>query len=197
MNASASPAPRTWVPPSWRAQIAGTIGILALAAFWGLLVPFVNSQVEGSNPFRAGAPFDLGGATVVPREGWVLGEAVEGVYTPIEKDGASLGIAAPADSTGTIPDRLANLAESMATDPTTTWEIGEPELFTTDAGTPAGRMISTSPDQVDIAYIVDDGTSTVVFGMRVDAPAWAALEADVDAMVRSTVLIAGAGEAAE
>jgi hypothetical protein len=188
---------RLWTPPSRRAQVAGAVGIALLAAFWGLLFPFVNGQVEGSNPFKPGSPYDLGGATIVPAEGWTLGEAIPGVFTPIEKDGASLGIGAPVDSSGSPEAGLAALADVLRADTTIAWQIGEIETFTTDAGVPAGRVVSTSPDSVDVSYILDDGTRSISIGVRTDPATWASLESDIDTMARSMAFVAAAGEAAE
>lgn len=185
---------RLWVPPSRRAQIAGAVGIALLAAFWGLLVPFVNDRVEGSNPFKPGAAYNLGGATIVPVAGWKLGNSVEGVFTAIEKDGLSIGIGAPGPSSGSPEAGLAALADVLRADTTTTWQIGKPELFTTASGLAAGRVVSTSSDSVDVAYVIDDGTQSISVGIRTDPASWASSEKDIDAMIRSMAFVPTSGE---
>jgi len=39
MTAAAS----AWVPPTRRAQVAGAIGILLVAGFWGLFLPLLDN----------------------------------------------------------------------------------------------------------------------------------------------------------
>lgn len=179
---------RIWVPPSRRAQVIGSIAILAVAAFWGLLVPFLNGQIEGSNPFKAGRPYDTDGALITPADGWALGSSVAGVFTLLEKSGVSLGITAPTESSGSPEEQLQALSGALSADASTTWLIGEPEPFATDGGAAAARSVSTADGQVDVAYVVDDGTLSMTFGVRTDPDTWAAIEAEVDQMVRSSVI---------
>lgn len=178
----------TWTPASRRAQFAGAVGILLVAGFWGLLLPFANSQVEGSNPFKAGVPYDLGGVTIVPADGWQLGDSVAGLFTTIEKGSTSLGIPPATESSSTVDEILQTSAATLEADATIPWQIGEPELFTADDGTPGGRLVAQSPNAVDITYVVSDGTRYAKFGTRTDPASWQSLEAEIDAMGRSMVL---------
>jgi hypothetical protein len=178
----------TWTPPSRRAQVAGAVGILLVAGFWGLLLPFANSQVEGANPFKAGVPYDLGGVTIVPADEWQLGASVAGLFTSIEKGSTSLGVPPAAEGSGSVEEILQPLAATLQADSTIPWQVGEPELFTADDGTPAGRLVAQSPNAVDITYVISDGTRSATFGTRTDPASWKSLEAEIDAMGRSMVL---------
>lgn len=178
----------TWTPPSRRAQFAGAVGILLVAGLWGLLLPFVNSQVEGANPFKAGAPYDLGGVTIVPADGWQLGASVAGLFTTIEKGSTSLGVPPATEGSGSVEEILQSSATTLKADTTIPWQVGQPELFTADDGTPAGRLVAQSPNAVDITYVVSDGTRSASIGTRTDPASWKSLEAEIDAMARSMVL---------
>lgn len=185
MTAAAS----TWVPPTRRAQVAGAIGILVVVGTWGLLVPMLNTLVEGPNPFKAGVPYDVGGATIVPEPGWQLGEVIEGVLTNLEKGSTSLGVLPAAEATGSVEDELLAGAAVLKADTTTTWQVGEPELFTTDGSRPGGRVVAYSPTEVDVTYVVSNGTMKVTLATRTDPASWRSLEGQIDAMARSVVFI--------
>lgn len=179
----------TWVAPTRRAQVAGAIGILAVAGLWGLLVPLLNTIVEGPNPFKAGVPYDVGGATIVPEPGWQLGAVIEGSLTTLEKGSTSLGVLPAAEATGSVEEELRAGAAVLEVDTTTTWQVGEPELFTTDGSRPAGRVVAFSPAEVDVTYVVSNGAMKVTLATRTDPASWRALEDEIDAMARSVVFI--------
>jgi hypothetical protein len=184
MTAIALPVP----VPTRRSQIAGAIGILLVAGFWGLLIPFLNGQVEGSNPFKAGVPFDLGGATIVPADGWQLGSSGPGALTIMTKGAATVLVTAAGAAESTIDEKLALAAVPFANDTTAHWVVGEPEMFKTDNGTPAGRLVANSPTDAGATYVISDGVQSMQLAASLDQASWKDLEPEIDQMARSIVL---------
>lgn len=178
-----------WSPPQRRSQIAGAILILAVSGFWALLVPFVNQQVEGANPFKAGQAFALGGATIVPADGWQLkGGSGDSLFTTIEKGGATIILTPPTAATSPVETALQPAIDGLKADANTQWQVSAIQPITTDAGVNGGRVVGVSADQAAVTYVLDDGTTSITMLVTGDAASWKSFEQEVDAMVRSIVL---------
>jgi hypothetical protein len=183
-----STALSAWAPPQRRNQVAGAILIVAVCAFWALLVPFINQQVEGANPFKAGQAHDLGGATIVPAEGWHLkGGSADSLFTTIAKGGATIILTPPVAADAPIEAALQIAIDGLKADTTTQWQVSAIQPIVTDAGVTGGRVVGVSADQAAVTYVLSDGTTSLTMLVTGDAASWKSLEPEVDAMVRSIV----------
>lgn len=178
-----------------RTPLIGAAVIIGVVAFWALLIPFVNGLVEGSNPFRAGEPYDFGGgATVVPDEGWSLDEAgsSEGFLTTLRKGDAMFQLVAAGDADGTLEASLERGTLPLQNDPNRDWEVGDPTTFETDAGAPAGAFEARSANEVQSSWYVNDGVREVVAAGTAGEDAWSQLRLEMEAMTRSIDLYGAA-----
>jgi hypothetical protein len=178
-----------WSPPQRRTQIAGAILIVVVCAFWGLLVPLVNQQVEGANPFKAGQAFALGSAAIVPADGWQLkGGSGDSLFTTIQKGGATIILTPPVAAGVPIEAALQPAIDGLKADASTQWQVSAIQPITTDAGVSGGRVVGLSADQAAVTYVLNDGTTSLTMLVTGDAASWRSLEPEVAAMVRSIVL---------
>jgi hypothetical protein len=178
-----------WAPPQRRNQIAGAILIVGVCAFWALLVPFINQQVEGANPFKPGQAFSLGGAAIVPADGWQLkGGSGDSLFTTIEKGGATIILTQPTAAAAPIEAALQPAMDGLKADTNIQWQVSAIQPITTDAGVSGGRVVGVSADQAAVTYVLNDGTTSLTLLVTGDAASWKSLEPEVDAMVRSIVL---------
>lgn len=173
-----------------RAALLGSLAIIAVVALWALVLPFINSLVEGANPFKADEPFDLGGgASIVPVDGWSLDPAGnEGIFTIMDKGAAVLTVVAATDSTEAIGDALQTAADGLADDPSTHWEIGEATTFNTGAGAPGGSITAHSPSDVSSTWIIDDGVRNVTAIGTSSETTWSQFGPEMETMIRSVDL---------
>lgn len=178
-----------WSPPQRRNQIAGAVLIVAVCAVWALVIPLINRSVEGTNPFEEGRPYDLGGATIVPGEGWQLPAGSGELLTTFSKGGASLILTGVVPAGSTIEASLQPAIDGLKADQATTWQVSPIEPFTTDGGASGGRVVGVSADNAAVTYVVNDGTNSITMLVSADAASWKSLESEIDAMVHSIVLV--------
>lgn len=183
-----------------RTPLIGAVVIVGVVAFWALLVPLVNGLVEGSNPFRTGEPYDVGGgATVVPAAGWSLDEAQssEGFLTTLRKGDATFQLVAAGAADGTLEASLERATLPLQNDPTRDWEIDAPTTFETDAGAPAGAFEARSTDEVQTGWYVNDGVRSVAVAGIAGEDTWPQLRPEMETMTRSIDLCGAAADDAE
>jgi hypothetical protein len=183
-----------------RTPLIGAAAIVGVVAFWALLIPFVNSLVEGSNPFEPGEPYDFGGgATVVPAAGWSPDEeqSSEGFLTTLRKGAATFQLIAPDEADGTLDESLELGALPLRNDPNRHWEIGEPVLFETDAGAPAGAFEAHSSNEVQSGWYVNDGAREAAAAGIAGEDSWPQVRGEMEAMTRSIDLDGASGAASD
>jgi hypothetical protein len=173
---------------SMRDQVIVSIALILVVAFWAVLIPAVNDRVEAPNAAVAGQSLDLGGAAMVPPEGWSATQQPLGtsLSTTLVKGGVTIVIlgalpaGAPLDAT-VEASRTAASQQPAAV-------VSEPILATTDAGVPWGRVMVTAADGATVNDWVSDGTTQVTFISSGDPTAVKTLQSEIDAMIKSVVL---------
>ncbi len=176
-----------------RTQVVGSLAIVGVVALWALALPFINSLVEGENPFKAGEPYDLGGgASIVPLEGWSLdASSSEGVVTIMRKGAGTFTVVAGIESDQPIEDALQLAIDGFAGDPSGThWETGGIVTFETDRGAPGGSVTAHSTTDANSTWIIDDGVRSVTALGGSSETTWPSLGPEMDTMARSVDLYA-------
>ena len=75
-------------------------------------------------------------------------------------------------------------------DTSTTYDIGEPQAFTTDSGLSGLSVVVLSPEHVTVLYALSDGSTQISGQLNGSYATWVDVSTEVDQMM-STVSLEG------
>ena len=189
-QSTALPAPDGWVPVDrrWhgldRAAFPYALTVLALALLLAVVVPWIDRQVPGGTPVRAGDQVALAGDVVfVPAVGWTLtdglilgGQVPTGGYPKtavVSRDSVSFSVTTTTwdGSASELLEQL-TVATDAGNDRRALHVTGTPSTFTTTAGQPGAlaRYRSTTVDGLIAALALNGTGVAIVVTGPVDVP---------------------------
>lgn len=177
-------ADRSWQPGN-RAQWVAVVVTLVISAVFAIGLPrLAESTAPQDKEIAAGERVEQGGVSVEVPAGWV--RKAGAVVLAIDKGGAGLLLFPPAADPTTPSDAITSTAAAF-TDAT----VGEVTSFTTDSGLDAASVIVTDAAETTVLYAFTDGTQLASGQLSVVSDEWAAIQPEVEAMVRTFAFTEG------
>lgn len=173
---------------SRRSIVGGSI-VLAVAAFYLLALPIIDNSVGGESPFRPGDPFVIADSyTIVPEPGWDL-EAAGDLFTTLKKGESALILIGAAPQDQSPEEAIGVQITAFENDETTTWVIGEPQTFVTNAGDHGVKLVAHSPKQASETWIIANGELSTTLVATTPDSVWNSVAEGLDAMAGSVVFL--------
>ncbi|WP_296665434.1 hypothetical protein [Demequina sp.] len=174
-----------------RAVWAATIAVAAILLAFTVLLPMLGNNSSGPK-LEAGAPFNVQDTmTFVPADGWALTSEDGSLFTIFSKGGASLIVLPAVDSTDTLEASAQTAIDGLAADPATTWVLGDPQEFTTDAGVPGIVVVGHSENDFSAFYVISNGTRSVTLDATGPDSTFSTISGELDQMAASVVILEG------
>jgi hypothetical protein len=171
-------ADRSWRPGN-RAQWVAVVVTLVISAVFAIGLPrLAESTAPQDEAIPAGERVEEGGVSVEVPAGWVRKAAA--VVLAIDKGGAGL-LLFPLAADPTSPADAVTTTAATFTDAT----VGEVTSFTTDSGLDAASVTVTDETTTTLLYAFGDGTTLASGQLSVASDEWAALQAEVETMLRT------------
>jgi hypothetical protein len=175
--------------PSTRAQWLGVVLTLVASAALAFGLPKVADLTRPADTsLAAGDRFEASGVSIVPPEGWVSSPGSPILH--LSKGGGGVIVFPPA-ADPTSPVDAVTAREGVFKDSGAKATIGEVATFTTDSGLSAAAVTIVQEDGVTVLYQFSDGTNLAAGQVDASAAAWADLQAEVDAMMKTVEITPG------
>jgi hypothetical protein len=175
--------------PSTRAQWLGVVLTLVASAALAFGLPKVADLTRPADTsLAAGDRFEASGVSIVPPAGWVSSPGSPILHLSKGSGGV---IVFPPAADATSPVDAVTAREGLFKDSGAKATIGEVATFTTDSGLNAAAVTIVQEDGVTVLYQFSDGTNLAAGQVDASAAAWADLQAEVDAMMKTVEITPG------
>ena len=165
--------------------IVGWMGALALG------LPRIAAAIPNETETVAGQPTTLGGVTLTPEPGWVQPADSKAILI-LRKHGAQITALPPQSAAGDATSLLQPMLDIQRNDTSTSWQMTEPQPFTTAAGPTGAWAVALAPQQFIATFaVIENGQSALVTASGTDTD-WSTLKDEIVEIVSSLKL----GEAA-
>ena len=197
--ASSSAKPPISVGLLSRRSIVGALVVLGVALVYIVVLPMADSAITSDGESLAvGEAHPVGCdillTQITPQPGWELDPVFDELYSSFSKSGASLLVVAAFPSTQTAEELMQTSVDAIAADSNTTWTVGDPQTFVTDAGDHGIKVVSHSPREAQENWVfVVDGHATTLLATSPDG-VWTSIVDELDAMVRSVRFVPQAAD---
>lgn len=172
-------------------QWIGALLIVAWMGFLALGVPRIAAAIPNETETVAGQPASLGGVTLTPEAGWTQPADSKAILI-LRKDGAQITTLPPQPAAGDAASVLKPVLDVQRNDASTSWQISEPQPFTTASGATGAWALALAPQQFVANFaVVENGKSALVLVSGTDT-AWSTLKDEILTMV-STLKLEEAG----
>jgi Tfp pilus assembly protein PilW len=172
-------------------QWIGALLIVAWMGFLALGVPRIAAAIPNETETVAGQPASLGGVTLTPEAGWTQPADSKAILI-LRKDGAQITTLPAQPAAGDAASVLKPVLDVQRNDASTSWQISEPQPFTTASGATGAWALALAPQQFVANFaVVENGKSALVLVSGTDT-AWSTLKDEILTMV-STLKLEEAG----
>lgn len=173
---------------SRRSVVGGSV-VLAVALFYILALPIIDNSVEGENPFRPGEPFVVADSySIVPQPGWDLESEAE-IFTTLKKGESTLVLVAAVSQEQSPEEAIDLTVTAFENDETTTWVIGDPQTFVTNAGDHGVKLVAHSTNDASETWVIANGEMSTTLVATTPDNVWASVADELDAIASSVVIL--------
>lgn len=190
----APPLPESGPVATPKAQWTGAAVIAAVAIVFAAGAPAVATRF-GARHLSAGETLTVSGSIeITAAGGWQLADGDGSFFTQLVHGDATYTPIAAAEIAdyGDARETIESQVTAFENDASTTWDIGEVTSFTSDHGDTGFRIEATSPAQVQVVWVVEDGTYVTSHAFISPADQAADALPGAEAMARSVVILGAA-----
>ena len=178
-----------------RRSISGAIVVGVIAVLYIAVLPWIGHIASGEQSFDAGEPYVVAGSVqITPQADWKLDPTSNELFTTLTKSGAALIITGAVADDRSAEEMAQTASEGLRADPENTWVIADPQTFVTDAGDHGVTVVGHTPSTANESWFIVTETQSITILATSPDGVWASVSSEMDAMVRSVVLVDGGAE---